>query len=91
MTITNLSEWFNISILKNTEGYPFGLEGPKPYFYKTAKMYSAVNLAWGLIFLTMLISVIWFLIKGKINKVYITFGFTILVFIIMLIHNNIGT
>lgn len=47
----SLSEWVNVKILGRTNGYPFGGEGPTPYYYKSADLYAAVNLIWGLIFL----------------------------------------
>jgi hypothetical protein len=61
----NLSEWYLIGFLDKTKDYPFGGEGPVPYYYKTKELYVAVNQIWGIIFGILTIIMIWILFKGK--------------------------
>lgn len=86
MTLLNLSEFYLICILNKTDVYPFGGEGPTPYYYKTAGLYSTVNLISGLIFLTTLLLTIWTIIKGKRKNIFWFLGLTVL-----LILGQIGT
>lgn len=65
--LLNFSEWYNIAILDNTENYPFGGEGPVPYFYKTAELYSLINFTWFIIFFTVMFSAIIALYKGNLK------------------------
>ena len=51
----NLREFYIIKMLDERENYPFGGEGPVPYYYKSSELYSKVVLVWGIIFLTILI------------------------------------
>lgn len=55
----NLSEWVRVGLLRRTSGYPFGGEGPVPYYYKTAELYSLVNGLFGVIFLSLTVLVLW--------------------------------
>lgn len=61
----NFSEFFTVGILKQTGGYPFGNEGPAPWYYKTATSYSTYCLAWSVLFLALLIVGFWTVIKSK--------------------------
>ena len=45
----NLSEYINS--LQNPSDYPFGGEGPTPFYYQSAEMYSIVCLTFGFLFL----------------------------------------
>lgn len=91
LTFINLSEFYLIGILNKTDGYPFGAEGPTPYYYKTAKLYSTVNLIWGLIFLSTLLLAIRTTIKGKRKSVFWLLGFTVLFILGQFLHGQIGT
>jgi hypothetical protein len=51
MALVNLAEWFRVGVIGNISGYPFGGEGPVPYFYKTPQLYSAVCVIFGSIWL----------------------------------------
>ncbi|GAA4327850.1 hypothetical protein [Christiangramia aestuarii] len=51
----NLREFYIVKILSETAKYPFGGEGPVPYYYKSSELYSKVVLIWGIIFITILI------------------------------------
>lgn len=81
LSIIGLSEFYKIRILKETKLYPFGGEGPVPYFYKTAELYANVNLIWGIIFLWMTFLGIWNCKTKKISEIKIiavTFGLILL-------------
>lgn len=90
-TLVNLGEFFLIGILNKTDGYPFGGEGPTPYFYKTAGLYSTVNLIWGLIFLTTLLLAVWTIIKGQRKNVFWFLGLTILLILGQFLQGQIRT
>src|SRR5438045_2452200 len=47
----DLSEYVTIRFLKQNEHYPFGQEGPVPWYYKNADTYANVNLFFGILFL----------------------------------------
>ena len=87
----NLSEFYLIGILNKTDGYPFGGEGPTPYYYKTAELYSTVNLIWGLLFFTTLLLVVWTIIKGQRKNIFWVLGLTVLLILGQLLHGQIGT
>jgi hypothetical protein len=87
----NLSEFYLIVILKKTDSYPFGGEGPTPYYYKTSGLYSTVNLIWGLIFLTTLLLTIWTIIKGQRKNVFWFLGLTVLLILGQILYGQIGT
>ena len=91
LTLMNLSEFYLIGILNKTDGYPFGGEGPTPYYYKTAGLYSTVNLIWGLIFLTTLLLALHTTIKGQRNKIIWFLGLTVILILGQFIHGQIGT
>ena len=91
MTLVNLGEFYLIGILNKTDGYPFGGDGPTPYFYKTAGLYSTVNLIWGLIFITTLLLAVWIIIKKKKKNVFWFLGLTILLILGQFLHGQIGT
>jgi hypothetical protein len=65
LSTISLSEWYIVAIQKQTSDYPFGSEGPIPYYYKSAELYATVNIATGLIFTTLLALNIWALVRNK--------------------------
>lgn len=87
----NLSEFYLIGILNKTDGYPFGGEGPTPYYYKTPGLYSTVNLIWGLLFLTPLLLAIWSIIKGQRKNIFWFLGLTVLLILGQILLGQIGT
>ena len=91
LTLMNLSEFYIIGVLNKTDGYPFGGEGPTPYYYKTAGLYSTVNLIWGLIFLTTLLLAIRTTIKGQRKNIFWFLGLTALLIFGQFLHGQIGT
>ena len=86
----NFSEWYFVKILGLTAEYPFGGEGPTPYYYKTAELYSTVNLIWGTLFLTVFLFTLWAIIKGQKKWTTISFVSTIILLIGLFIHGQIG-
>ena len=91
LTLMNLSEFYKIGVLNKTDGYPFGGEGPTPYYYKTARLYSTVNLIWGVIFLTTLVLAIRTTIKGQRKNIFWFLGLTILLILGQFLQGQIGT
>lgn len=91
LSLMNFSEWYIVKIQGRTAEYPFGGEGPTPYYYKTAELYSIVNLIWGIVFLTVLLFTIWTIINGQKKLTAISFGSTIILLLGLFIHGQIGT
>jgi len=91
LTLMNLSEFYLIGVVGQTEGYPFGGEGPTPYYYKTSGLYSTVNLIWGLLFLLILSFSIRTIIKGQRKNIFWFLGLTVLLIIVQFLHGQIGT
>jgi hypothetical protein len=79
----NLSEFVAVGVLKHTVEYPFGGEGRAPWYYKTAQLYAAVNLIFGLLFLVLLSSATWAFLRLKKKALLASF---ILVLVINLIR-----
>ena len=69
--ITGLLEFYRVGIKKVTESYPFGGEGPVPYYYKTAELYSNVQLTWGIIFTSAFLLGIWNWKTKKVGRIKI--------------------
>ena len=90
MTIVNLSEWYRIGILKRTEGYPFGGEGPVPYFYKTPGLYALVNGVFGFVFLFLTLIVVWSFFGERRRIGLIAFALIIAVIAVDYINGRIG-
>jgi hypothetical protein len=40
MAYVNLEEWYIVGVARDIAGYPFGGEGPVPYYYKTPELYA---------------------------------------------------
>ena len=79
-------EFYNVRVLEETDSYPFGGEGPVPYYYKTAELYSNVNLTYGLIFGVLFALGIWNWKENKKNGLII-FGLTLSLVLIQIFHN----
>jgi len=88
MTFINLYEFVTIGLLKKTGGYPFGGEGPVPWYYKSADLYAKVNLFFGLLFLTTLLVALWITLKKKKMGLFITFLLTIFLIAIMYVNGQ---
>ncbi len=61
----NLHEFIVVGVQKRTGGYPFGGEGPFPWYYKTAQLYANVCLGFGLAFLSLLVSSLLCFLRNK--------------------------
>lgn len=88
MTFMNLEEFVTIGLLKQTANYPFGGEGPVPWYYKTADLYAKVNLAFGLGFLTAFIVGIWTTFKRNKMGLFIALLSTIFLIVIMFVNGQ---
>jgi hypothetical protein len=86
MIFMNFQEWIKIDLLKQFDNYPFGGEGPVPYYYKSAELYSRIMLVWGLLFLSNLTFGIISIIKKKKLKTYLTLGILFLLIIAQFLH-----
>jgi hypothetical protein len=80
-TFMYLGEFVTIGLLKQTSGYPFGGERPVPWYYETAELYAKVSLAFGLVFLFVLIIAAWMTLKRHKIGLLITFVSTIFLII----------
>ncbi len=87
MTSMNLSEWYRIGIEKKTAGYPFGGEGPVPYFYKTPELYSRVNGVFAVVYLCLTLLVCWSLLANKRRIGFFAFSGIIATVIIMYLNS----
>ena len=82
-SLIGFSEYYKVGIKNETESYPFGGEGPVPYYYKTAELYSNVNLTYGIVFGVLLAIGIWNWRKNKINGIIIL-GLTCILILIQI-------
>jgi hypothetical protein len=86
MMYLNFTEWYNVKIMSRTSGYPFGGEGPVPYYYETPAQYSTVCFVTGLAFLAPFFSSGWALIKCNYRISRISCVGTILLLICFFLH-----
>jgi hypothetical protein len=84
--LINLQEFVNVSILQKTSGYPFGGEGPTPWYYKTSRLYATVNLLFGLLFFFTLAFTWWRFIKVKRKSLLVVLIVTLLLIFIQTIN-----
>lgn len=78
----NLYEFVSVGVQKQTGGYPFGSEGPVPWYYKTAELYAHVCLVWGLGFLSLLTGCI--IVFAKKKKYVLPFLLVTIIYLIVL-------
>ncbi len=83
------SEWYAVKVKGEILGYPFGGEGPTPYYYKTADLYANVNLTWGVVFLFAFLFSVFALIKRRDKLVLISSVFTLLLLLVFYIHGKL--
>lgn len=83
-----ISEYYIVAIKKETELYPFGGEGPVPYFYKSAELYAQVNLIYGIVFTIIILFGLWNWKTKKVNELIIV-GIVALVIILWFVQGNI--
>jgi hypothetical protein len=87
LTLMTVYEYINVGIFKNTNGYPFGQEGPVAgvEHYKSADAYVKHTLTTGLILLPLFVLNLYFVIKHKAIGLFlfgtILFSLTIINFI----------
>ncbi|MBP6215281.1 MAG: hypothetical protein KA399_03690 [Chitinophagaceae bacterium] len=84
----NLSEFLIVGVIKQTSGYPFGGEGPTPWYYKTPQLYATVNLVFGLLFFSTLAFGCWTFIKVKKTSLFITLIVTLVLIFIQIINGQ---
>ena len=79
-------EW--ITVNEFNSAYPFGAEGPMPYYYASAGSYLKHVFVFGLLFLTIFSTGLYGLLKDKRVLVLYTFVTMIIVFVVMLLLAN---
>jgi hypothetical protein len=85
-----ISEWYLIGFLDKSKDYPFGGEGPAPYYYKTKELYVTVNQIWGIIFGIMTLVLIWTFLKNKTRLMITTVLISWILIILKISHGLIG-
>ncbi|MCM4158237.1 hypothetical protein DHD80_19810 [Gramella sp. AN32] len=81
-----MTEYYTVAIQKETSSYPFGGEGPVPYYYRSEELYSEVVLIWGLIFLILFLITSWAIIKQKRRTIKIVFFLTVFLVILDIVQ-----
>lgn len=84
----NLSEFITVGILQQTSGYPFGGEGPTPWYYKTPQLYATVNLIFGVLFFSAFAFGCWTFIKVKKAPLFATFIVAVLLIFIQMLNGQ---
>jgi hypothetical protein len=90
MAYVNLEEWYVVGVARDIAGYPFGGEGPVPYYYKTPELYSTVNLVFGSVFLCLTLLSIWSLVKKRRGIGFLAFAMIIATIAVMYINGQIA-
>ena len=83
LAFAGLSEFYNIGILKESDGLPFGLINENPWYYETPEIYANHNLVTGIAFLLFSIAAILAVFK-KNNKLTLVFNGILVVLIVSL-------
>jgi hypothetical protein len=81
----NLSEFVTVGVLKQTSSYPFGGEGPMPWYYKSAQLYATVNLVFGVLFLLTFLIGTWSFMKVQKRVLLISFVVLLLLVVLQLL------
>jgi glycerol uptake facilitator-like aquaporin len=89
ITALLLGEWYNLGIKHNTEDYPFGGEGPTPYYYKSLESYISNTLTWATIFGAILMFSIFTITRKNRRLQYCSFGLLVASIIAMFINGQI--
>jgi hypothetical protein len=84
----NLSEFLAVGVLQQTSGYPFGGEGPTPWYYKTPQLYATLNLIFGLLFFSALAFNCWAFTKVKKALLFATLIMTLLLILIQILNGQ---
>jgi len=84
-------EWYQIAILDQIEGYPFGGEGPVPYYYKNKYTYATNALIWAAIFTCAMICSAFALCTKKQRLQYFSSAITLALLVRMICNGMIGT
>lgn len=88
--LVNFNEWYAVAIIERVDDYHFGSEGPSPYYYRTPTLYATVTFTWGMLFLFNLSYLVWSIIKDQRRTTVLGFGMSVILFIVMFIHAQIG-
>lgn len=50
LSLVHFIEVYNVAFQNGVEDYPFGKEGPVPYYYRSEGLFISINLFWGIVF-----------------------------------------
>jgi len=89
LALINLSEWDHVKVKGNVSDYPFGGEGPTPFYYETAELYTSVCLFWGIVFLLLFCISALLSIKKLSTLTWLAFGLTVFSLLLYLIQSQI--
>ncbi|GGK87761.1 hypothetical protein ACD591_19315 [Rufibacter glacialis] len=89
LAFMNLEEWCSISVLQRKTGYPFGGEGPTPYYYTTPDLYATVSLVWGILFSAAMAFGIGTIVKKSLAGLITALGITMLLAVSLVAHGTI--
>ena len=84
----NVSEFVSIGILKQTSGYPFGKEGPTPWYYETPQLYAKVNFGFGLLFFSAFVFSFWAVLNVKKRLLFVALLVTLLLILIQILNGQ---
>ena len=90
MAYMNLEEGYIVGVIRDITGYPFGGEGPVPYYYKTPELYARVNVVFGGVFLCLTLLSIWSLVKNRRFMGFLAFAMIIATIAVMYINGQIA-
>ncbi|MCD2422516.1 hypothetical protein LQ567_07055 [Niabella pedocola] len=91
MTALHTNEFYNVKIRRQYSGYPFGGEGPAPYYYKTAALYATTQLIWGFVFLLVFLVTARAAFKKQKRNGLLLLAITIFLVLLQLIQGQIST
>ena len=80
--IISTYEFIQVGLLNKTSGYPFGGEGPTPWYYISPETYANYNLAISIIYLLLLITAIIMMRKKNKMILYLILGITVVLTVI---------
>jgi hypothetical protein len=83
-------DWYEVAIKQQIEGYPFGGEGPVPYYYKNQYVYATNRLTWAIVFSVSLLFLMYALFTRNQKLHYVSFALTVLLVLGLIVNGWIG-
>lgn len=88
MGFINFHEFVKVGLFKEIADYPFGGEGPVPWYYKSVDLYAKVSLISGLIFLSTFVIAIRITLRRNKKGIGIILLATIFLIVAMLVNGH---